>query len=131
MLDGALDRCTSEQIFEHREHERLAGCALVTDESPPSQPRFRGLRFQITVLYWGVFVPLEDWETCSEPPILVRTCLGDIMHCHGKKGADVNKCLETSNSPEWALIATMWYQEQAVGEERTKGTLEYILTSST
>ena len=94
LLDGALDRWAAEDLFKAREAGSFAGVALATGESPPSQPRFRGLRCQITVLYWGIFVPLEDWETCSGPPILVRTCLGDIMHCPGKKGADVSKCLE-------------------------------------
>ena len=93
-LDGAMDRCASDMLFEHREHGRFAGVALATDESPPSQPRFRGLRFQITVLYWGTFVPVEEWETSRDPPILKCSCLGDIMHCPGKKGVDVSRVIE-------------------------------------
>ena len=73
---------------------RLAGVALATDESPPSQPRFRGLRFQITILYVGTFVDLAQWRTCEDPPIIRSTCLGDIMHCPGKKGADVSRIVE-------------------------------------
>ena len=68
--------------------------AVATDERPPSQPRFRGLRFQITVVYWGTIAPLEDWETSSDPPILVCSSLGDIMHCPGKKRVDVSRILE-------------------------------------
>jgi hypothetical protein len=49
LLDGAVDRCTSERLLSLREEGRCAGVALVSDESPPSQPRLRGLRFQITV----------------------------------------------------------------------------------
>ena len=36
----------------------LVGVALATDESPPKQPRFRGLNFQITIMYFGVFFPV-------------------------------------------------------------------------
>ena len=94
VLDGAIDRCTSDLLFEHREQGRFAGVALATDESPPSQPRFRGLRFQITVLYWGTFAPVEEWERSADPPILKCSCLGDIMHCPGKKGVDVSRVIE-------------------------------------
>eukprot|EP00959_Pyramimonas_sp_CCMP1952_P351166 7356593-Pyramimonas_sp.AAC.1 len=47
-LDGAVDRLSSDRLFQQREEGVFAGVALATDESPPSQPRFRGLRFQIT-----------------------------------------------------------------------------------
>ena len=68
--------------------------ALVTDESPPSQPRFRGLRFQITVLYWGTYLPESSWESSADPPIVVTSCMGDICHCLGKKGVDVSRVTE-------------------------------------
>ena len=97
-LDGAVDRHLTEQLWDLREAGTFAGVAIATDESPPSQPRFRGLRFQITVLYLGTFLPVEDWESASTPPIQKRTCLGDIMHCPGKKGADVSRCLEKQMS---------------------------------
>ena len=93
-LDGAMDRNTSEVLMGLREEERLAGVAVATDESPPNQPRFRGLRFQITVIYWGTFQPLSDWEASSDPPVHVMSSLGDIMHCPGKKGVDVSRILE-------------------------------------
>jgi hypothetical protein len=88
-LDGALDKHTTEKMYETREGGSFAGVALATDESPPSQPRFSGLRFQITVVYWGTFRHLDDWETSLVPPILVQSLLGDIMHCPGKQGVDV------------------------------------------
>ena len=53
ILDGAVDRCVSDLLFQHRQLDRLAGVAVATDESPPGAPRFRGLRFQITLIYWG------------------------------------------------------------------------------
>ena len=78
IVDVAIDRCTSEHLLELREEGRLAGVALVTDESPPIQPRFRGLRFQITVLYWGTYLPESSWESSADPPIVVTSCMGDI-----------------------------------------------------
>ena len=85
LLDGGVDRCLSDSLWNLREHGRFAGVAMATDESPPSQPRFRGLRFQITVMYWGAFEPVDQWERCDEPPILRTSCLADICHCPGKK----------------------------------------------
>ena len=57
LLDGALDRWVGEMIFQKRGEGYFAGVGLATDESPPSQPRFRGLRFQIIVMYIGAFAP--------------------------------------------------------------------------
>ena len=89
-----MDRWASERIFTLRGQGLLAGCALATDESPPSQPRYRGLRFQITVLFVGSFKPLELWESSTVPPIHRQPVLADIMHCPGKKGTDVSQVLE-------------------------------------
>ena len=58
LLDGAVDRRTSELLFQCREQGTWAGVAVATDESPPKQPRFRGLRFQITVMYLGIVPPV-------------------------------------------------------------------------
>lgn len=90
LLDGALDRFTSDDLFKKRENGTFAGVAVATDESPPNQPRFRGLRFQITVMYLGTFAPVILWEGMMEPPISCVSVLGDIMHCPGKRGADVS-----------------------------------------
>ena len=67
---------------------------MATDESPPKQPRFRGLRFQITVLYLGRFLPVSSWETSASPPIECTSTLADLMHCPGKKGTDVSRILD-------------------------------------
>ena len=53
LLDGALDRWVGELIFQKRGEGCFAGFGFASDEIPPSQPRFRGLRFQITVLCMG------------------------------------------------------------------------------
>ena len=89
-----MDRCISESLLKLREEGKFAGVALVTDESPPSQPRFRGLRFQITVFYFGTWLDLHLWETSEDPPILKTILLADIMHCPGKKGIDVSRIIE-------------------------------------
>ena len=59
-----------------REEGKFAGVALATDESPLSQPRFRGLRFQRTVMYWGTFLLVEDWGQISPPSHLEEILLG-------------------------------------------------------
>ena len=94
LLDGGVDRCLSDTLWNLREHGRFAGVAMATDESPPKQPRFRGLRFQITVMYWGAFEPVDQWERCAAPPIMRTSCLADICHCPGKRGVDVSRILE-------------------------------------
>ena len=94
LLDGALDRYMSDELYMKREKGTLAGVALATDESPPRQARFGGLRFQITVVYVGTFVPEAEWDNLADPPINSTSILGDIMHCPGKKGVDVNRVLE-------------------------------------
>ena len=94
LLDGALDRWNSEVLYSKRETEDFAGVAAATDESPPSAPRFRGLRFQVSVFYLGVFLPLSTWDSCKDPPIQKRSLLADIMQCPGKKGVDVSRILE-------------------------------------
>ena len=69
LLDGALDRWVGEMIFQKRGEGSFAGFGFATDESPPSQPRFRGLRFQVTVMYIGTFAPLGRWESMADPPL--------------------------------------------------------------
>ena len=70
----------SEGLLQQRESGRFAGVALATGESPPSQPRFRGLRFQITVFYVGTYEDLSIWNSCADPPLIKSTSLADIMH---------------------------------------------------
>ena len=100
LLDGALDRWNSEVLYSKRETEDFAGVAAATDESPPSAPRFRGLRFQVSVFYFGVFLDMSRWNSCADP-IQERTCLADLLNCPGKKGVDVNRNLEN----DWGGLA--------------------------
>ena len=94
LLDGALDRRTSDLIFKSREDGTFAGVAFATDESPPKQPRFRGWRFQISIMYLGFFPSVSTWDSSPTPPIQCLSMLADIMHCPGKKGTDVSRVLE-------------------------------------
>ena len=69
LLDGAWDRSVAEGLMLLRNSGSFAGVALATDESPPSQPRFRGLRFQITVIYLGTFLDKDLWGVlCRASP---------------------------------------------------------------
>jgi len=45
-------------------------------------------------MYWGTFLPVEDWGRSTHPPILKRSCLEDIMHCPSKMGVDVCKAID-------------------------------------
>ena len=69
VLDGALDRWVGELIFQKGGEGYVAGFGFATDESPPSQPRFRGLRFQGTVMYIAMFALLGQRESMADPPL--------------------------------------------------------------
>ena len=94
ILDGAVDRYSSDRLFQMREAGTFAGVAVATDENPPSQVRFRGLRFQISVMYIGNIRHVSSWEMSASPPISSTCILADIMHCPTKRGADVSRILE-------------------------------------
>ena len=89
LLDGALDRLAAEDIASRREAGMFAGAVIATDESPPGQPRFAGLRFQITMVYIGVYQPIEEWEASADPPISSKILVADIVHCSSKRGEEV------------------------------------------
>ena len=63
-------------------------------ESPPSGPRWAGLRFQITYVY-AVFIPeTRGWEDDTwnkKAPVTVQRHLCDIVHAPAKDGATVSK----------------------------------------
>ena len=94
LLDGAVDRCMAENLAQCRHCGKFAGVAVATDESPPSQPQFRGFRFQITVFYIGLYVDSRHWNSCEDPPIISKNLLADIMHCPGKKGVDASRVID-------------------------------------
>ena len=93
-LDAALDSLTKESLFEMRSHGQFHGVAMATDESPPSAVRFKGLRFQVTMIYVPRFPPLDAWEGVWTPPVFTEALLADVCHCPGKTGAEVLAVLD-------------------------------------
>ena len=95
VLDMAMDSLLKEELQEMRDADPGAfGVALATDESPPSQRRFCGYRFQVTVVYVPAWLPEEKWGRPQTPPLAVRSRLLDIRHCPSKDGAGVMKVLD-------------------------------------
>ncbi len=94
ILDMGLDTHIAEDIFQRRLSGNFLGASIATDESPPGNPRFLGLRFQITVLYLGFVKDKALWETSEDPPIATRSFLADICQCPGKTGEDLIKVLD-------------------------------------
>ena len=51
LLDSALDAHLANRITRMREEGTFLGLGFASDESPPSQVRFKGLRFQVALAY--------------------------------------------------------------------------------
>ena len=69
VLDAALDAWQSQEWTRRRDADPEGwGLAVATDESPPSQPRFGGLRFQVTLVYAPLWKPEETWDDSLAPP---------------------------------------------------------------
>ena len=77
-----------------REESHPFGIGLATDESPPSQRRFGGMRFQITYAYWCRWLPQDRWDASPTPPLAVDCRLLDIVNCPGKDGRSVMEVLD-------------------------------------
>jgi len=88
-LDDALDCHVRDRILAAKEAGRFIGVGIATDESPPSQPRFRGLRFQVTLLYIPWVLDEALWENCDDPPVSVEALLLDLCQCPSKDGMTV------------------------------------------
>ena len=69
VLDAALDAWQRQEWSRRRDADPEGwGLAVATDESPPSQPRFGGLRFQVTLVYAPLWKPEETWDDSLDPP---------------------------------------------------------------
>ena len=92
ILDPALDACTAAewQAIRDKDPEGF-GVALASDESPPSQRRFGGYRFQVTLVYLPRWRPEDTWDSCKAPPLDAEPIMADICHCLGKDGRSVIK----------------------------------------
>ena len=88
VLDEAFDLFVSDTI-QSRRGTTFFGAGMSSDESPPSQPRFRGFRFQVTYVYVPYIPAPSTWmrpEYIQKRPIENEEYLMDIMHCPGKDG---------------------------------------------
>ena len=88
-LGDAMDCHVRDAILEAKKAGRFIGAGIATDESPPSQPRFRGLSFQVAMLYIPSVLDVNLWENCDEPPVSVDARLMDICHASLKDGPTV------------------------------------------
>ena len=94
-LDCALDSLMKEELLRQREADPATFCVeIATDESPPSQRRFAGCRFQVSVLYYPSWSPCETWDTSVTPPLRVHARLLDACHAPGKEGQSVMRILD-------------------------------------
>ena len=90
VLDAALDAWQLEEWARRRDADPEGwALAVATDESPPSQARFGGLRFQVTLVYAPVWRPENTWDHSADPPLDAESYLADICHCPGKDGVTV------------------------------------------
>ena len=84
ILDAALDAWQRQEWSRRRDADPEGwGLAVATDESPPSQPPFGGLRFQVTLVYAPLWKPEETWDDSLDPPLDVESYMSDICHCPG------------------------------------------------
>ena len=94
-VDSALDGFLGSYFLDQRKtHLDMFGIGLATDESPPSQARFGGMRFQVTTVYWPEWEPETRWDASLTPPLVVCSRLLDIVNCPGKDGRAVMAILD-------------------------------------
>ena len=92
LLDSALDAHLANRIARMREEGTFLGLGFASDESPPSQVRFKGLRFQVTLVYLPTIPELATWENRiydERPPLHRESFVLDIAHCPSKHGQAV------------------------------------------
>ena len=95
ILDDALDAYTAERWKRTRDSDPTGwAVGVATDESPPSQARFGGYRFQVTVVYTPVWRPEHTWDDCRDPPLDAEQTMLDVCHCPGKDGPAVMAVLD-------------------------------------
>ena len=95
VLESAMDTLTKEALAEQRAADPDGfAIGIASDESPPSQVRFGGYRFQITMMYTPLWRPEETWEASEDPPLDAAPLLLDICHCPGKDGHSVMGVLD-------------------------------------
>ena len=96
LLDSDLDKHLANRIGRLREQDEFPGLGFATDESPPSQVRFKGLRFQVTLVNKPEVPPTSDWELGiydERPPLHKESHVLDIAHRPSKHGQAVMEVL--------------------------------------
>jgi len=83
ILDVALEKQIARDIEQRRDAGTFLGVCLATDESPPEEPRFAGVRLQVTRFYIAFLEDPVGWESAREPPIKTLKVLAGIVHCPG------------------------------------------------
>lgn len=95
-LDLALGEWTKARLMKAR-GTTFFGFSFTSDESPPSSNQYKGLRFQITYVYWLTYACEDEWDDqryATKYPFTREKQLCDSVHCPSKKGADVLQLLE-------------------------------------
>ena len=94
-----------------RDNGSFLGVGVSSDESPPTESRFRGMRFQITIVHCCFARPQEVWE-CSEydnvAPILSQPHLTDIIHVPEKQGWALSTLLANSSNEKAFTPMKLW-----------------------
>ncbi len=91
--------CTSQ---EARANGTFCGLSFASDESPPSENRFAGLRFQVAYVYITLFEDEHRWGDdafLERYPIRTERYLTDVVNCTGKTGvATLNVLVVSTDS---------------------------------
>ena len=83
--------------MQARSDNSFVGASFTTDESPPSEARFAGLRFQITIVYLLFYHDVSLWEDPrfdQQYPFRRERHLTDICHCPSKTGKGTLSVIE-------------------------------------
>ena len=95
VLDAALDAWQLGEWARRRAADPEGwALAVATDESPPSQARVGGLRFQVTLVYAPLWRPESTWDDSPDPPLDTESYMADVCHCLGKDGPTVMAVLD-------------------------------------
>ena len=90
---------------------RVHGVGFVTDESPPTGPKWSGHRFQVTIIYIPRVLPISEWEKPKwniKPPLITDSFLTDNAHAPGKDVATVSKIVAKQLDTERILGVTRY-----------------------
>ena len=61
LLESALDKFVASQIAARRDGGGFSFC-FASDESPPAENRYTGIRFQITYIFFNIYEYETSWS---------------------------------------------------------------------